>query len=531
MSNGFAKVRRWSAVALAATVLATVSGAASAQKVLRVVPHADLKVLDGYQTTATITAMHMATIYDTLFAWDEKMEARPQMVEAYTVSDDKLTYTFTLRPGLKFHDGSAVTSKDVVASLKRVVQRETLSRNLEPFIAAVEGVDDRTFRLKLKEPFGFTTLLLGGNNLAGGIYREKEALIDPATPITETIGSGPFKFVRDEWKPGSKIVYAKNTDYVPRTEPASGYAGGKVVKVDRVEYTVIPDAATGFAALAKGEVDFLDQPSLDLVATIAKNPDIKITSYYTAAIFGILRPNHLLPPFNNPKARQALAMMVDQTEYAAAAYGEKQFWEKMTPCFSMWICGGPYGTAAGSEPYQKQNYEKAKQLLAEAGYKGEKVTLIGAADVPTLNALTLVTAENLKKIGMNVDLQIMDWGNVVSRRSKKEPPEQGGWNIFHTTAGGPSQALPLSSNSTPTTCEAAWFGWPCDAEAEKLRQQFVRETDPARQKQIAETLHKRLWEVIPYVPIGQYDLPAIHRSNVSGILRGGMIVWWNIDKS
>ena len=513
---------------LAASVLA---GPASAQKVLKVVPHADLRVLDGYQTTATITAMHMAAVYDTLFGWDVNMETKPQMVENYTTSPDKLVYTMTLRSGIKFHDGSPVTAKDAVASIKRMVQRETLGRVLEGFLASVEARDDKTIVLTLKEPFCFALFSLSGINQAGGIYREKEAMIDVATPITETIGSGPFRFVKSEWVPGSKVVYEKNRDYVPRSEATSNFAGAKTVKLDRVEYTVIPDDTTKFAALTKGEVDLLDQPSLDNVPTIAKNPDIVISKIFNTGIYGMLRPNHLQPPFNNVKARQALALMIDQREYAQASFGEEQFWKDATPCYAYWICGTPFGTQAGSEEFRKQNLEKAKQLLAEAGYKGEKITLIGASDIGFLKSLTLVTAENLKKIGVNVDLQLQEWGNVVARRAKKDPPDQGGWHIFHTTAGGAAIALPISAVATHTSCDAAWFGWPCDAEGEKFRQAFMRESDPAKQKQIVEAWHKRLWEVIPYVPVGQYDQPIIHRKNVTGLVKGAMLVWWNIDKN
>ncbi|MBI1778925.1 MAG: ABC transporter substrate-binding protein [Proteobacteria bacterium] len=505
---------------------------AAQQKVLKVVPHADLRVLDGYQTTATITAMHMASVYDALFAWDSKFEAKPMMVEAYTVSPDGLKYTMTLRSGLKFHDGTPVTSKDVVASIKRFVQREALGRTLESFMASIEAVNEKTVLLTLKEAFCCATLTLAGINQAGGIYREKEAMTDPATPITETIGSGPFKFVKSEYVPGSRVVYEKNPDYVPRSEKPDGFTGGKVVKVDRVEYTVIPDDTTKFAALVRGEVDLLDQPSLDNVPTIEKNPDIVVETIFNAGVYGMLRPNHLLPPFNNIKARQALALMVDQREYAQAAYGGEQFWKDSTPCFSLWICGTAYGTQAGSEAFQQQNIAKAKQLLAEAGYKGEKITLIGASDIGFLKALTLVTGENLKKVGMNVDLQLMEWGNVVARRGKKDAPEQGGWNIFHTTSGGASQSLPFSALGTLTSCDAAWFGWPCDQEAEKMRQQFLRAAEPAQQKQIADALHKRLWEnIIPYVPVGQYNQPTIHRKNVTGLLRASMVVWWNVEKN
>ena len=520
---------RMTALAAAALALTTSGAALAQQKVLRVVPHADLKVLDGYQTTATITAQHMGAVLDTLFSWDENTESQPQMVERYTLSDDKLTYTMTLRNGLKFHDGSNVTSTDVVASLKRLVKREVLGRSIEPFLASIDKVDDKTFTIKLKEPFGLLLFAIGGSSNLAGIYREKEALVDPNTPITEPIGSGPFVFNKAEWVPGSKVVYDKFKDYIPRSEKASGFAGGKVVKVDRVEYRVIPDSATVFAAFNAGEVDFLDQTAIDLVQTVEKNPDVVVGTIWPTEGFGLLRMNHLHPPFNNIKARQALALMIDQKEYLAAGIGPAKYWRE---CHSIWICGTPYGTEAGAEPYKKQNLEKAKQLMIESGYKGEKILLMGAADIQFLNAFTMVTAENLKKIGVNVELVIQDWGSIVTRRSKNDPPAQGGWNIFHTGSGTASQANPMSSNISPTTCEAAWFGWPCDKEIEKVRQAFIRETDPAKQKQLAETLHRRLWEEnIPVLPVGQYQQPFLWRKNITGIMKANTVVYWNIEKN
>jgi peptide/nickel transport system substrate-binding protein len=523
---------RTTTLALGALCISALAQPAAAQKVLRVVPHAEPRVLDGYVSTAGITAMHMAAVYDTLFAWDEQMAAKPDAVGAWSVTPDQLRYSFTLRPGQRFHDGSPVTARDAVASVRRSLAKETLGRTLAPFVAAVDVVDDASFTMTMKEPFGFTLFSLSGVNQAAGIMREKEAASDPNAAVTEAIGSGPFRFNKDEWKPGSRVVYDRNPNYAPRSEPPSGFAGGKVVKVDRVEYTIIPDAATRYAALQRDEVDFLDQPSLDLIATVHKDPNIVMTRINPLGQFGVLRPNHLHPPFNHPKARQALAMMVDQREYAQAAFGEERFWKDETPCFAFWMCKTAFGTEAGSEPYRKQDLARARQLMQEAGYKGEKIVLIGASDLNNLKALTLVTAENLKKIGVDVELYMAEWGTVIGRRAKKDAPEQGGWHIFHTTNGGPSQTLPFGSLGTPTVCEAAWFGWPCDEPAEKLRQQFMRETDPAKQKQIAETLHRRLWEIIPYVPIANYEGPQVYRRNVTGVVKGTSIqVWWNIDKS
>jgi len=502
---------------------------ASAQKVLRVVPNADLKVLDPFQTTAMITKMHSALIYDQLFGWDDTMAAKPQMVETYTVSPDGLKYTFTLRPGLKFHDGTPVTTKDVIPSIKRTFATDTLAQKVAAVMASLEAVNERTFALTLKEPYPWVEFSLAGVHNTTGIMREKEAVIDPATQVTETIGSGPFIFNKAEWVPGAKVVYDKNKDYAPRSEPVSGNAGGKVAKIVRLQYVIIPDPATQVSALGRGEVDMLDSPSLDLIPILTKQQDVVVGEIFPLGFFGVIRPNALHPPFNNVKARQALALMVDQKEHGTAAYGDPKFWRE---CYSFWICGGPNGSEAGSEAYRRPNIERAKQLLAESGYKGEKIIVMSGTDQPIYHALTQVTVERMKQIGLNVDLQAMDWGSVTTRRAKKDPPNQGGWHIFHTTTGAAPMASPLTSVVTSLTCDGKnWVGWPCDEAAEKLRDEFVRERDEAKRKAILDRLNARLWEVVPLVPLGQYSQPFAWRKNVTGVLKTSIPVFWNIDKS
>ena len=516
--------------ALAAAVFVGAGGPASAQKVLKVVPQAEPKIFDPHQPASNATAIHVGMIYDSLFTWDANLVSRPQMVGDYQISADKMTYTFKLRPGLKFHDGNSVTTRDVVASMKRQFARDTQIQKLTNVVASIDRIDDTTFSLKLKEPFGFVEYLISGaRNIDGGILREKEALIDPFTVISETIGSGPFKFIKGEYVPGAKVAYEKNRDYVPRSEPASGFSGGKVAKLDRIEFVMIPDTSTAYAALRSGEVDFLDAPSLDLISTVEKDPNIVVGEVWPIDTYGVIRPNHLHPPFNNVKARMALAYMVNQADYMTAAYGDRKWWGE---CFAFWVCGTPNGTEAGSDNFRKQDLEKARQLVKESGYDGRKIVIIGGSDIPAYNALSQVTAEKMKQIGFNVDLQMSDWGSVTVRRSKKDAPEAGGWNIFHTTANGSHLASPITSPSTIMTCDGKNFvGWPCDEAVEKLRDEYMKEPDPVKQKALVEAMHKRLWEVIPYVPLGQFKQPFLWRKNVSGVLRTGVLVFWNIDKS
>ena len=506
------------------------ASAQTARKVLRVVPHAEPQVFDPHQSQVNITSMHAAMVYDTLFSWDENMVPRPQMVDTWTKSDDGLVYNFTLRPGLKFHDGSPVTSRDVVATLKRLLIRDTQNQILAGLVVSLEPVDEKTFTLKLKERFGYTEFMLGGSNgVSGGIMREREAMTDPYRPISEIVGSGPFRFVRDEYRPGSKIVYERNPDYIPRNEPASGFAGGKRVKVDRVEWVLIPDPATAFSALRRGEVDFVDAPALDLIPTIAGDRNVVIGEVWPIETYAVLRFNSIHPPFNNLLARRAAAHAVSQRDYMAAAYGDEKYWRE---CYAYWICGSPNGTEIGSDPYRKQDFTQARALLEQSGMKGSKVVLIGGSDIPAYRQMSLVTADILNRVGFNVDMQLSDWGSVAARRAKKDPPDQGGWNVFHTSANGAQLASPLTSPSTIMTCDGRNFvGWPCDQVGEDMRQAYIRESDPAKQKALIERMHARLWETLPYVPLGQFRQPFLWRTDVTEVVKANTLVFWNISKA
>jgi peptide/nickel transport system substrate-binding protein len=520
---------------LGATLLALAAGlpgrgAAQGKTTLRVVPQAEPQVFDLHQSGVNATQEVAALVYDTLFSWDADMVPRPQMVETWSQSADGKLYTFTLRPGLAFHDGSPVTTRDVIATLRRLFARDTQSQLFANLIVSLDAADDRTFSLRLRERFKYVEFFLSGSNgIMGGVLREKEALTDPFTPIKELIGSGPFHFVQSEYRPGAKLVFERFSGYVPRPEPASGFAGGKRAKVDRVEWVIMPDPALAYAALQHGEVDLLDAPPLDLLSTVADDPNIVIGEVWPIETYAVLRFNWLYPPFDNVKARQAVAHAVSQRDYMSAAYGDPRYWRE---CYAFWVCGSSNGTEVGSEEYRSPDLNKARKLVAESGYDGRPVVLIGGADVLPYQRMSLVTADLLKKIGFKVDLQLTDWGSVAARRTKKDPPSQGGWNLFHTSANGAQLASPLSSPSTITTCDGKNFpGWPCDQVEEDMRMEYVREIEPAKQRVLLEAMHRRLWEVLPYVPLGQFKQPFLWRGNISGVLRTNTLVFWNIEKS
>jgi peptide/nickel transport system substrate-binding protein len=511
-------------------VLTAFSMPASAEKVLRIVPHADLKNLDPIWTTAYITRNHGYMVYDTLFATDGNLKIQPQMVDTWKVSDDGLVYTFKLRAGLKWHDGAPVKSEDCIASITRWGKRDGMGQKLMDFTKSMDVVDDNTFTMTLKEPYGLVLQSLGKiSSNVPFMMPKRLADTDAFKQVAEIVGSGPFKFVKDEWVPGSKIVYVKNTDYVPRKEAASGAAGGKVVKVDRVEWVYIPDPATTMNALVNGEVDLWETPAVDMTAQLKADPKIVVKVIDPLGTQGWLRPNHLHPPFNNAKARQALLYAVNQEEYLQAIVGNPEYYKV---CAAYFICGTPNESKVGTEALAKVDLKMAKKLLAESGYKGEKIVMMHPTDLPVLNSATLVTAQLLRDIGMKVEVQAMDWSTLTSRRAEKKAPADGGWNIFHTYSTGADVSSPIANiGISGGGVEKAWFGWPTDAKIEALRDKYARASSRDAKDKIINELQLRLFEVVPYVNYGQWFQPMAWRSNLSGVVVSPVPFFWNIEKN
>ena len=503
---------------------------AVAESVLTVNLDSGLKQLDPIWTTAYIVRSHGFLVYDTLFGLDEDYNVHPQMVDTYSVSDDALVYSFTLRDGLKWHDGTPVTSKDCVASIKRWGARDGMGQKLMEATEKLEIVNDKTFRLTLKERFGMVLQSLA--KLTSNVpfmMKEEQALTDPHEQVKEVIGSGPFKFVKEEFQPGIKSVYVKNEDYVPRKEPASNTAGGKVPRVDRVEIVWIPDTNTVANALIAGEIDFVQVPQSDFLPKLREAKGVEVEIFDTLGLQCVLRINHLQPPFDNPKARQAVLWATDVETSLRAAAGNDP--ELFNVCPSMYPCDTPLASDVGSEPLMKQDFEKAKQLLKEAGYKGEPIVILHATDDFIINNQCLVTAQFLRKAGFNVDMQAMDWSTLVSRRAVKKPVSEGGWNIFQTWFNGPDFLNPLEHMAVGAAGEDAWFGWPSDEEIERLRTAFGREPDPEKQKEIARAIQKRAFEIVTYVPLGTVYQPVAYRSDrLEGLLRSPVPLFWNVSK-
>lgn len=521
---------RLATFASAVAVAAMMAGAAQAQTTVKLIPQADLKSFDPVWNTAAITLNHAFMVYDTLFGLDSKMQPKPQMVESYAASADGLTHKFTLRAGMKYHDGSPVTAKDVIPSLNRWSKKTTDGAALVSRAASMKATGDLTFEIVLKEPFGPILDALANPIQPPFVMREKDSSTDHNTQITDAIGSGPFIFVRDEWKPGDKVIYRKNPNYTARSEPTDAYSGSKAPKVDRVEWTYIPDPQTATQAFLRAEADIFEIPPIDLLPLLKKDPNIVVEVFNKPGVHGMVRFNSLHPPFNNAKARQAFMMAIDQKAYLAGMIGNPEYEKE---CYAVFQCGSPNETTVGSERFQKRDIETAKRLVKESGYDGRPIVVLDPTDQQIIHNISIMAAQTLKEIGMNVDLQATDWATVTTRRGRKDAPGQGslGWNIFTTWSSSVIMQSPVTNFAMPAQCDGTnWFGWPCDEELEKLRKAYIPLIKPEERKAAIEAIQKRYYEVMPFAITGQFQSPVAYRKNIVGMPKTLVVTHWNTEK-
>lgn len=509
--------------------LAVLAGPVSAETLVAV-KHSALRVLDPIMTTAYMSRNHGYMIFDTLYALDSDLVPQPQMVESHTVSDDGLVYKFTLRDGLKFHDGAPVTGNDVAASIARWGSRDGMGQVLMSFVESMGQDGDNVFVMTLKEPYGLVIDSLAKPSSNVPFIMPKRLADTPSTEaIPEQIGSGPFTWVADEFQPGVKAVYAKNEDYVPRAEPASWASGGKVVKVDRVEWVVMPDDQTALNALLAGEIDYWESPPSDLLPILAANDEMVVRNLNLMGMQTIMRPNTLHPPMDNPLIRKAAIASVAQKDVLDALVGNPEYYNL---CGAMFVCGTPLASDVGSETLVEGNgMDMAKALLAEAGYDGTPIVIMHPTDVGTLRTQPVVVAQAMRDAGFVVDLQAMDWQTLVGRRASQAPIADGGWNMFMTNWVGADVFNPLVNNMVNGKgADGGWFGWPDVPKLEELRMAYATSQSLDEQVKLAAEIQKVAYEEGVYAPIGQYFVPTAWSTRLDGVLDAPAPLFWNISK-
>ena len=502
-----------------------------AARVLKFIPQSDLATLDPIWTTAYVTRNHAFLVFDTLYGQDDSYAAQPQMVEGATTDADGKQWTLKLRDGLKFHDGTPVLARDCVASIQRWGKRDAFGGALMAATDELSAPDDRTLVFRLKKPFPLLPDALGktGSNICA-IIPERLAKTDPFTQVTEMVGSGPYRFLADERVPGSRVAYARFADYRPRDGGTASFtAGPKIANFDRVEWNVIPDSATAAGAMQSGEMDWWENPPGDLLPLLRRDGKLKVAVQDPTGFLGYMRPNFLYPPFDNPAFRRALLPAINQADFMTAAAGSDP---KLSHTGIGAFCpSSPMATDAGMAVLNgPHDLEKVRADVRASGYKGEPVVLLTGTDFPIINAIANVGADLLKRVGVNVDYQGVDWGTVVQRRAKKDPPDKGGWNVFFTYWSGLDNFNPAVDLALRGNGAGGWFGWPDMPKLEQLRTAWFDAPDLAAQKKICAQIQQDVFDEVPFYPLGQLYQPTAYKTSLEGILNG-FVLFWNVRRT
>ncbi|MBN8903030.1 MAG: ABC transporter substrate-binding protein [Rhodospirillales bacterium] len=500
--------------------LPALAPAAHAEKNLTAVLESEVVFLDPSSTTANITRTFGYLVYDTLFAMNGKGEIKPQMVRDWSTSADKLTWTFTLRDGLKFHDGQPVTATDVVASLRRWGPKDALGRMLMADTQSLEAKDDKTVVLTLKEPFPLVLETLGKPNALVPFIMPAR-LANSTDKLTEIDGSGPFIFQKDQWRTGDQMVLTRNPAYVPRDEPPDFLAGGKQVKIDKLTIKTM-DNITGAQALRAGEIDYLQYVPFDLIGQLERDKSLKLMALGGLDMYqGNYRVNTQFPPFDDPAIRRVLWKLVDQKSVLQAIGIPPAY--RLDYCSSFWMCGTPLETNAGSE-IAKYSIEDARAALKKTSYKGQPVVIMELPNSSTSMNAALVLVDAMRQAGFTVDEQAMDWGTLLQRRAKKE-----GWSIFAVYSNGVDMSSPLTHFYAAANC-IDYPGWSCDPRVTPLLKAFAKAETLDERKKIAAEIQTFDYDSVPSVMWGQFTVPAAYRTTLSGMIQSSFPIFWGVDK-
>ena len=500
-------------------------GLAATTTVLNFIPQSDIAGLDPIWSTQTAARNHGYLVFDTLFATDADLRIRPQMAEGMAV--DGLVSTIRLRPGLLFHDNTPVLARDCVASIRRWASRDPMGRLLMAATVELTAPDDRTIRFRFSRPFPSLGYTLGKLSTPLPFMMPERLAATPAiTQVTEAVGSGPFRFVQDEWVQGSHLAYARFDGYLPRDEPPSGTAGGKKVNVDRVVWTIMPDNNTAASALQTGAADWFEWPPQDLMPLLERSPGIRTQQFDRLGFITVGRMNQLRPPFSNPKVRQAFATAVDQRTFMEAAVGDPQFFRE---CRSFLPCGSPWSAEQATQI--GGGLERGRRLLAESGYDGSKAVVLSTNDNTTLSGCAAVAFDLMQKLGMQAELVDTDVAGLMRRRVSQEPTGAGGWSFFVTTSGALGASNPADFAWLQANGTSGPPGWPKDDVLQDLLGRFADTTTDDERRAVASSIEEQAARSLPFVPLGQYQQPTAYRSNVSNLVPAGAPVFWNLHKS
>lgn len=519
-------MRRRSFVASGAAGLALphVARAQAAARVLRMAPQANLASLDPVWTSANITRNHGYMVYDALYGMTAGLEPRPQMAVGHVIDEDGKRVRIAMRDTARFHDGEPVRAQDAVASIRRWWARNPFGQKLASVTDELSAVDDRRIQFRLKKPFPLLFHALASLSQPAFVMPERVAMTDPFQQITDTTGSGPFRFKRDEWNSGSLAVYERFDGFKPVEAPPSLTSGAKVANFDRIEWRIIPDAATASAALQRGEIDWFEQPPPELQTLLRRNPALRVEAIDPLPLMGILRLNHLHPPFNDAALRRALLPAINQADFMTAVVGDDP--SQRVVGVGAFTPGTPMANTAGLEPLLgERSVERAQVAMRDAGYTGQLMRLIGPTDILAPAALTQVAADLFRRLGFNMDFALSDWGTVIQRRASREPLDRGGWSALLTSFSSFDFADPASHPLARGNGVQGWPGWPTIPRLEELRDAWFDAPDHDARRGICADIQRTVIDEVAWVPVGAYLQNTALKNELVDRVKGFAIFW------
>jgi len=482
------------------------------------IPHADLSVVDPLFSTSMITQIFAAQVFDTLFGLRDDFTVSLQMAKSHTVSDDGLTHEMTLREGMKFHNGADVTAQDVAASILRWTSRASLASGLKDVMEEIIATDSATVIISLRKPYPLLPDLLARPQNACVIVPAEQAA--SGVRLERPVGSGPYRMVWDEWVQGARVVFERFEDYQPRPSdhPAEFTAGAKIARVERIEWHIVPDAATAVTAMQTGEVDGLETVSQDFVPILRAFPEVTLQTNSVPTI-PIMRFNQLQAPFNDAGLRRAILPAISQSSFmnAIGATPDNPAFDMATGAFAPdSAMANDKGLEALTGP---RDIEGARQAIAKAGYAGTEIVVVDVVSSPLLHACALVGADLLTKLGFSVKLEAMDWGAALQKREDKSPVTEGGWSVMFTALIGINTFDPIGNLGLRATGADGWFGWPESERLESLRDAWMQAESQAERIEIAGQIQQQMFEDVPYIPLGSIFTTTAMTNKWNGLSR------------
>jgi peptide/nickel transport system substrate-binding protein len=483
----------------------------ASEKTLRVALNGSPPSLDWQANSSFLSIVPAAHIWEQLFVFDERNGIRPMLVDTHTISSDGLLYTFNLRKGVKFHNGKEMTADDVIASIARWRRVSPGGRTSWTMVTNIDKTGSHSFTVRLSRSYGALLASLANQSFSMVVLPADQSEVAP-NQMRDYIGTGPYRFV--EWRADQYVLVERFTGYTPRSEPRNGWAGKREPLVKQIQFRIIPEAGVRSAALVAGDIDVGLALVNDDYARLIRTPNLTMWVVKPDSWIGLFF-NHTMAPINNLKLRQAIQAALDHNQIMFAAAGSQAFYRLDQ---SMMYKETVWHSAAGRNLYNQRNAARARQLLAEAGYRGEPLSLMATPTFQQFFNAGVPIKQNLEEVGINVDLQTPDWPTLVQRRGRRDQ-----WHMLITSWGGLPDPSIFAQNYHSQSGNWGWFANP---DMDRALDSMNTSANFKDRYAAFENVQRMFYEQVTSIKLGDYFSLRGWRSNVKNVPRVPLPVFW-----